>query len=94
MEIKLWVKAKDVVSEFTGIVASITKYLTGCDRVALVPEVSAKDWQQVLWESYTFDINSVIVLDDGVSSHFAPKEKEIKKPRSWWPETYKTSRGR
>jgi hypothetical protein len=86
-EIKLWVKAKDVVTWFIWIVTSITKYLTWCDRVALTPE--SKKWEIKEW--CCFDINSVKYVDEWVAKHFDVKETK-EKPKTWWPEVYKHRR--
>jgi len=89
-DIKLWVKAKDVVTGFTGIVTSITSYLTGCDRVCLTPEMNKweiKDW-------WAFDITSVLYLWEWVVKHFESKTPPQTNTtiKTWWPETYKSKR--
>lgn len=88
-KIKMWVKAKDIVTWFTGIVTSITKFLTWCDRVCLTPE--SKKGKLEDWAS--FDITCLEYLWKWVSERFKEEEKE-EKPirRTWWPEIYKSRR--
>jgi hypothetical protein len=86
-EIKLWVKAKDVVTWFTWIVTAITKFLTGCDRVQITPEVTK--WE--MKDSCSFDVTSLKYISAWVTKHFNKVEKKVEKKEAkhWWPNTYK-----
>ena len=59
-EIKLGYKCKDIVTGFTGTVTAITKYLTGCDRAVLTPDVD-KDGK--IPEGCGFDVTSLKVIN-------------------------------
>jgi len=82
-EIKLWVKAKDVITGYIWIVTTIAKHLTWCDRVCLTPE--HKKWE--LEDGNFFDINSLKYVWVWVVKHF---KEDIAKPKDkWWPAVYK-----
>ena len=85
-EIKLWVKAKDVVTWFTWIVTAITKFLTWCDRAQLTPEVTK--WE--MKDTCSFDITSLEYVWAGVAKHFTEVEKKVerKEAKHWWPAVY------
>jgi len=92
-KIKLWVKARDIITGFTGIVTAITKHLTGCDRATLTPQVQDKDGEQKLVDAYNFDLHSLEIVDEGCSKHFEKIDEAQKltteTPRSQqgWPAT-------
>lgn len=81
--IKLWVRAKDIVTWFSWIVTAKSSFLTWCDRYQITPEV--KDW--VVWDTMAFDENSIEVIDNGISSKFEKSTTEVKK--TGWPLTYR-----
>lgn len=85
-EIRLWNKAKDIVTGFTWIVTSITKCLTGCDRIVLTPEVVK--WEIMDW--WSFDINSCEYIDCWVEEFFKEEQSSIEQPKKkvGWPQVY------
>lgn len=85
-EIKLWVKARDIVTGFEWIATAITKFLTGCDRVQLTPE--AKKWE--IKDSCSFDITSLQYVSEWVVKHFNKVEEKVinKEVKRWWPAVY------
>lgn len=81
-KIILWVYARDVVTDFSGIVTSITKYLSGCDRVVLTPKAENGE----IKDGGSFDITTVEFINEGVSEKF---KEEIERPvKKGWPEVY------
>lgn len=92
-EIKLWVKAKDVVTGFEWIVTSVTKYLTWCDRVVLTPESKKGE----IKDGMSCDITSCIYLWEWVTKHFEVKEPVfndhwLPRVKTGWPEIYKSKK--
>lgn len=57
--IALGVKARDVVTGFTGIVTGKATYLTGCDQFCLTTQVDDKHESKGNW----FDENRIEILD-------------------------------
>lgn len=87
--IKLWVKARDIVTGFSGIITARSSFLTWCDRYQITPE--AKDW--IVWDTMAFDENSIEIIDEWVSAKFWEKEKTPEK-KTGWPLTYKVRESR
>ena len=88
IEIKLWVKAKDVVTWFTWIVTAKYTFLTWCDRYQITPEY--KDWK--VEESMAFDENQIKYVWQWVVKHFEedkPTNGKEDLPKKWWPMIYK-----
>lgn len=63
-EIVLGCKAKDKITGFTGIVASITEYLNGCRRIVLQPQ-KLKDGVPI--KDAVFDIEQLEYVDRGLN---------------------------
>ena len=63
MKVELGDKAKCKISGFTGIVTTVAKCLTGCDRVTLKAPMQ-KDGK--MGEEYWFDIYAVEVIKKAV----------------------------
>ncbi len=82
-------RAKDIVTGFTGILTARIQYLTGCDRYNITPVV--KKGESKIEESNSFDVNSIEILDAGVSKHF---EEPSKPSKTGWPASYKVSNQR
>lgn len=70
-EVKLGMKARDVVTGFSGIVTAITQWLTGCDTVQLQPQ-EMKDGTPI--EPKSFDVTRIEILDE--SNILEPKKVE------------------
>jgi len=71
-EVKLGVKAKDLVTGFEGIVTSKVEYLTGCTQFGLTPP--AKDGKVESIEY--FDGRRLEVIGEGVSPAAVTDEKD------------------
>lgn len=86
-------RAKDIVTGFTGILTARIQYLTGCDRYNITPVV--KKGESKIEESNSFDVNSIEILDEWVSLHFAEQpSKAPKLSKTGWPASYKVSNQR
>lgn len=59
-DVKLGMKARDVVTGYSGIVTGICHHLTGCDTVGLQPP--AKEGEKIQ-AAHWFDINRIEVLE-------------------------------
>ncbi len=62
-EIRLGVRAENIVTGFTGIVTSRVEYLNGCVQFCLAPPVD-KDGKTV--ETEYVDIQQLKYVDDGI----------------------------
>ena len=60
--IKLGYRVKHKLHGFTGIVTSVTQYLTGCDHAGVRPEQLDKDGKPV--DAQWFDVNILEVISD------------------------------
>lgn len=58
-QIEIGDRVKDVVTGFTGVVVGITKWMTGCDTVAVNP-AEIKDGKPV--ENSYFDVNRLEII--------------------------------
>ena len=71
-KIKLGVRAKDIVTGFTGIVYAKAKYLTGCNQFALKPGVDEKGNIQ---DAHWFDEGALEYVDKGISKEEVKADK-------------------
>jgi hypothetical protein len=68
-EVTLGKRYRDVVSGFIGIATATHTYLNGCIRVSLTPPVDADGKKR---ESEAFDIQELVLVDDGVKESVKP----------------------
>jgi hypothetical protein len=59
-KIELGDEVKDLVTGFKGIAVSITRYISGCDRIGVKPPYKLKEAKQP--EELWFDSNQLIVV--------------------------------
>lgn len=76
-KIRMGMEVRDKVSGFQGIVTSIAKYLSGCDRVLVSPPVDAEGKMR---ESEHFDITEVEFVSNGL---YIPPEPKLGGPRQF-----------
>ena len=69
-------RAREVVTEFEGIVTGESTFLNGCRRVMLSPPV---DRDKKFVEAQWFDIETVEIIEAGVGPSFeAPAHRGVK----------------
>lgn len=73
MKIELGDKVKHLYTGFTGIAVARTTYISGCDRISVVPQVK-KDGS--LAESTMFDEPELVVIKRGNVKKQPKKQKE------------------
>lgn len=78
VEIKMGMEVRDKVTGFKGIVTSIAKYLSGCDRVLISPPV---DKEGKIMDSEHFDITEVEFVANGLYVPPVPKRAATGGPR-------------
>lgn len=62
MKFEFGVKAKDVITGYSGVVAGHTTYISGCARVLLVPPVNADG---KLIDGEWFDEQRLVAVEGG-----------------------------
>ncbi len=60
MKFELGIKAKDKVSGFSGTLTTYVKYLTGCDRYLIEPDV---DEDNKYVEGTYFDVDRIVIIE-------------------------------
>ena len=81
--VELGMEVKDRVTGYKGIVTSIAKYLSGCDRCLVQPPV---DKENKLSEPEHFDITDLVVVSDGL--YIPPVPIKEAKPRTGGPRQF------
>lgn len=61
-KVELGYRVKHKINGFSGIVTSVTQYLTGCDHAGVSPEELDKDGKPV--DVQWFDVNMLEVFSD------------------------------
>lgn len=64
VEIKLGDIAKDTITGFTGVVVAITKWLHGCEQIALQPQELNKDGRP--FDHQSFDLPQIKLVKSSV----------------------------
>jgi hypothetical protein len=72
-ELKLGMKAKDIVTGYEGIVISICAYISGCDRVSL--QAPMQDGK--IPEGHTFDVTQLQITDTKRILEVTPEPAKI-----------------
>lgn len=67
--------AKDIITDFKGIVVAKTEWLSGCDRICLQPR-ELKDGKRI--DNATFDITEIEVIKKGVVKPLLEEPEETK----------------
>ena len=62
--IKLGMKARDIITGFTGVVTAHARYLTGCDQYCLKPQ--ELDKEGAMKDGVYFDIEQLELIDETV----------------------------
>lgn len=64
MSVELGDKVKDSITGFVGIAVAVTKWIHGCDRIAVQPQGVKEDGQP--YEACNFDVLQLVVVEKAV----------------------------